>query len=114
MKKILFVVLALIMIVSAAAVQDNIERKDGGIKTENKDFVLDWDLEVTGYSPHSGKFILEGTALRSKETDRKADIAIISPVPLVSMSSAVVWEDIEEVLTEEKIYPCDGQYRFNK
>src|SRR3989344_4027929 len=113
MEKILFVVLALIMIVSAAAVQDNIERKDGGIKTENKDFVLDWDLEVTGYSPHSGKFILEGTALRSKETDRKADIAIISPVPLVSMSSAVVWEDIEEVLTEEKIYPCDGQYGWN-
>ena len=53
------------------AVSAFIVNSDGGIKTENSNYLIDWELEVTGYSPHSGTFILEGAKKKCLSLLRK-------------------------------------------
>ncbi|MBD3203404.1 hypothetical protein GF327_03860 [Candidatus Woesearchaeota archaeon] len=102
-------IITLIPIGMSNSFNAQITRKDSGIKIENENYLIDWELEVTGYSPVTGKFVLEGRSLKSKNADRTVDIAVISPVKFRQGSKAFVKKAVEKTITREKSYTCEGE-----
>ena len=91
-----------------AETNETIIRNGVAIRIENNNYLIDWELDISGYSPYLDKFILEGNELMSKNIDRTTDVAIISPVKLKSESKAWIWKDVEEGVKVEKSYFCDS------
>ena len=131
MRKLILLGLSMILLITFSFSQTSptLTREYGGVKIENDDYMVDWDMEISGYSPHSGKFIMEGELI-SKQIDRDVDVCIVSPVQFNPGSKAVIeyddyvsvkknyyyycgsgsygWEDFDN-----KIVYCDSRYADN-
>lgn len=110
-EKLIFVITGLILLFSLGYSQENgnITRHDASIMIENDNYMIDWDLEITGHTPYDdNKYIIEGNRMMSKGIDRTMDVCIVSPIEFMNGSKLFIWQNVSKTIIYPHSYFCNS------